>query len=75
VSNSSTVTFEGLRKRVRRLLKSARAGDAAALGRIEKVLPKHGTPPVLREVQQVLAREQGHPSLLALALEGDSVPS
>ena len=60
-SNPST-TFESLRKLAKRELKAIRGGDEAALARLRRVLPVHSTPPVLREVQQALARERGFAS-------------
>ncbi|MCG8588962.1 MAG: ankyrin repeat domain-containing protein [Proteobacteria bacterium] len=55
----SDSSLESLRKQAKRWLRELRRGDAAALQRLERVLPRHSTPPVLREVQQALAREQG----------------
>jgi uncharacterized protein len=54
--------LEALRRTARRWLKAIRAGDAEALARLEKVLPRHGARPGLREVQQALAREHGFAS-------------
>ena len=55
----SDSSLESLRKQAKRWLRELRRGDAAALQRLERALPRHSTPPVLREVQQALAREQG----------------
>lgn len=63
---TSAAGFDGLRKHAKRWLKALRAGDEAALQRLERVLPKHAPTPGLREVQQALAREQGFPSWAAL---------
>ncbi len=74
-------SFEGLRKQAKRWLAELRRGDAEAMARLERVLPRHGTPPVLREVQQALARERGFASwaelkeereLAAIAGRGDA---
>ena len=54
--------FDGLRKQAKRWLKALRSGDEAALQRLERVLPHHTHPPLLREVQQALARESGFAS-------------
>lgn len=58
--------LEGLRKQAKRWLKALRSGDAAALERLARVLPKHSEQPGLREVQQALAREHGFASWAAL---------
>jgi ankyrin repeat protein len=63
---TSAAVFDGLRKHAKRWLKALRAGDEAALQRLERVLPKHGIEPGLREVQQALAREHGFASWAAL---------
>src|SRR5688572_23672687 len=55
-------SLESLRKEAKRWLKALRAGEAHALARLEKVLPRHSTQPGLREVQQALAREHGFAS-------------
>jgi ankyrin repeat protein len=57
--HSSSHRFAELKKRAKRELKELRAGDAPALARLERTVPRHSSPPVLREVQQSLAREQG----------------
>jgi len=54
--------FEDLRRQAKRWLRALRGGDASALRRLERLLPHHSQPPVLREVQQALARELGFPS-------------
>jgi hypothetical protein len=46
-----------LRKRAKRELKALRAGDPSALERLERTLPEHSSPPVLREVQHALNNE------------------
>ena len=65
-SRSQSSALEGLRKQAKRWLRALRdpdgEGHADALARLERVLPRHGDPPVLREVQQALAREQAFSS-------------
>jgi ankyrin repeat protein len=51
---------EQLRKQAKDLVKAARAGDAAALERLD------GREPILARAQLVVAREQGYPSWPAL---------
>ncbi len=58
--------FDALRKQARRWLRALQQGDPAARARLTTALPGHGDPPVLREVQQALAREQGFESWAAL---------
>jgi len=58
--------FDGLRKQAKGWLKALRSGDEGALRRLERLLPDHSHPPLLREVQQALARELGFPSWAAL---------
>lgn len=58
--------FEALRRQAKRWLQALRRGDAEALARLKRSLPRPSDPPVLREVQQALAREQGFPSWAAL---------
>jgi ankyrin repeat protein len=62
--------FESLRKQAKAWLKVLCEGDpgaaSEALARLEQVLPRHADPPVLREVQQALAREQGFATWAAL---------
>ena len=58
--------FEALRKQAKRWLKALRAGEELAQQRLERLLPHHSHPPVLREVQQALARELGFASWAAL---------
>lgn len=74
-------SFEGLRKQAKRWLAACKRGDAEAMARLERVLPRHGRPPVLRELQQAIARERGfaswaelkeHHELVALAEQGES---
>lgn len=60
--SSPRESFESLRKRAKQWLRALRDGDRAALERLEAVLPRHADPPVLREVQQALARERGFAS-------------
>ncbi|WP_293677896.1 HEAT repeat domain-containing protein [uncultured Phenylobacterium sp.] len=57
--------LEWLRNAARSLLKSLRAGDAAALGRLRAHLPGAATP-MLSHAQLVVAREQGFPSWAAM---------
>jgi ankyrin repeat protein len=59
---SRSSSFEGLRRQAKRWLRALRSGDDAALRRLEQALPTHSEPPVLREVQQALARELGFSS-------------
>lgn len=58
--------MEPLRKEAKRWLRALRAGDAAASARFDRALPAHSAIPMLREVQQALAREQGFASWAAL---------
>ena len=58
--------FLSLRKQAKQWLRSIRRGDADALERLRQQLPRHAIPPVLREVQQALARERGFASWAAL---------
>jgi ankyrin repeat protein len=57
--HSSSRRFAELKKQAKRELKELRAGDAAALARLKLTVPRHSSPPVLREAQHSLAREQG----------------
>ena len=59
IDRSKSVGFEALRKHAKRWLAALRGGDAEALARLERVLPRHSAQPGLREVQQALAREHG----------------
>lgn len=59
---SAHAGFEALRKRAKRWLKAIRRGDAAALDELRRWLPHASETPGLREVQQAIAREQGHGS-------------
>jgi hypothetical protein len=59
MKEGTPVGFEALRKQAKRWLAALRAGDAEAYARLARALPHHGAPPVLREVQQALAREHG----------------
>lgn len=65
MSPSNATEFEALRKRAKRWLKAIKSGDAAAVAEFARWFPKASTPG-LREVQQALAREQGHASWAAL---------
>ncbi|HEX6994674.1 MAG TPA: hypothetical protein VF339_11075 [Gammaproteobacteria bacterium] len=56
---SSSPRLTELRKRAKQRLKALRAGDPAALAWLERFVPRHSVPPVLREVQHALAREEG----------------
>lgn len=64
--HSSSARLAELRKHAKRELKAARAGDPAALARLERFVPHHASPPVLREIQHAIAREQGFGSWAAL---------
>jgi len=66
MSDRTPAGFGALRKQAKKWLSALRAGDAEALVRLERVLPRHGAQPVLREVQQALAREHGFASWAAL---------
>src|SRR5262245_49181955 len=55
-----------LRKQARKWFKALRGGDADARTRFEHAYPGGPHEPVLRDVQQALAREYGHESWKAL---------
>jgi ankyrin repeat protein len=58
--------LETLRKEAKRWLKALRAGDADARARLAAAWPGAPAAPVLRDVQQALAREYGLESWIAL---------
>ena len=60
------MNLEQLRKQAKELVKSARAGDPAALERLA------GREPILAHAQLVLAREHGYPSWPALVAGADA---
>jgi len=59
-------SLENLRKDAKRWLKALRAGDPAARSRLMTAWPKAPAEPVLRDVQQALAREYGLEGWIAL---------
>jgi hypothetical protein len=63
---SSATSADILRKQARRWMKALRSGDAEARARFEHAYPGAPREPVLRDVQQALAREYGHESWKAL---------
>jgi len=65
-ANSSLDT---LRKEAKRWLKAVRAGEADALTRLQRTLPRAEGSAGLREIQQALAREHGLESWAALTLQ------
>jgi ankyrin repeat protein len=60
------VNLEQLRKQAKELVRAARAGEAAALARLD------GREPILARAQLVVAREQGYPSWPALAAAAEA---
>ena len=59
-------SLDNLRKAAKRWLKDLRAGDAAAIARLQRVYPIAWAAPVLRDVQHALALERGFESWAAL---------
>ena len=59
LNTSNRDGFSSLRKQAKQWLRSIRQGDAEALARLGRHFPHYSHPPVLREVQQALAREHG----------------
>jgi hypothetical protein len=60
------MSLANLRKEAKRWLKDLRAGDAEARARLHRAYPDAPSGPVLRDVQQALAREHGYDNWLAL---------
>ena len=58
--------LDALRKDAKRWLKGVRAGDLAARDRLAAAWPEAPEAPVLRDIQQALAREYGLESWIAL---------
>ena len=73
---TSTTSLDHLRKEAKRWLKAIREGNAEARDRFRRAYPKGAETPVLRDVQQALAREYGQENWNALkqALQGRDVP-
>lgn len=67
--------MDKLRKEAKHWLRALRASDSAALSRFERALPQHSPTPMLREVQQALAREQGFSSWAALKEHHEALAS
>lgn len=63
---SPNTSLDSLRKEAKRWLKAIRAGDAAALGRLNAALDAERARPGLRDVQHALAREYGCSGWIAL---------
>lgn len=59
-------TLDALRKDAKRWLKALREGDPAARARLKTAWPSAPSEPVLRDLQQALAREYGQESWIAL---------
>jgi len=64
--SSGRTRYDQLRKQAKRWLRELKNGDPAARTRLELRLPRPSEPPVLREIQQALARELGFESWAAL---------
>jgi ankyrin repeat protein len=63
---TSKSNVESLKREAKRWLKAVRAGDPKAIQRLAEAYPKAAEPPVLRDLQQALAREYGCESWVAL---------
>jgi hypothetical protein len=71
------MSLANLRNEAKRWLKDLRAGDAEARARLQRAYPDAPSGPVLRDVQQALAREHGYDDWLALkaALDAPAAPA
>lgn len=56
------LNLEYYRKQAKVLLKASRSGDANAIERLNRYLPKQSVVPALHDAQLAIAREQGFPS-------------
>lgn len=56
------LNLEYYRKAAKSLLRSAQAGDAAALERLSRIWPDSSAPFALHQAQLTIAREQGFAS-------------
>jgi hypothetical protein len=63
---TSATTVDNLKKEAKRWLRALRAGDAEARRRFDDAHPRAPRTPVLRDVQQALAREHGKDDWTAL---------
>jgi hypothetical protein len=63
---TSATSLENLRKETKRWLRALRSGDAGARARLDRAWPQAPREPVLRDVQQALAREYGQENWVAL---------
>jgi ankyrin repeat protein len=68
------ISIDNFKKEAKRWLKQLRAGDAEARARLLRVYPNVSDKPVLREVQQALARELGYDNWLALKTASERAP-
>ena len=72
---TSSTTLDNLRKEAKRWLKALREKNAEARERFERAYPKASGEPVLRDVQQALAREYGQESWNALRESLERTPA
>lgn len=72
---TSSTTLDNLRKEAKRWLKALREENAEARERFERAYPKASGEPVLRDVQQALAREYGQESWNALRESLERTPA
>ena len=56
------LNLEYYRKQAKALLKASKSGDANAIQRLNRALPKQPVAPALHDAQLTIAREQGFPS-------------